>query len=649
MPMNSEAAMASREKLLRYWIAVATIGAVTIFAIIVSLAVIWFSATKERDAALYQQRHSYEVVVLARTLDGTLAQSEAALGRFVISGDKGKGRQFLDHWRRAGSLLSKIETQAASKTTQKLLNQLRRAYETRGEELNAVALRTNYDQNAQALSKFYTAGKSDALRQMGALLESVDQNERKLLDMRTARAEATIKRSNRLGQIVSVMGIILVAGLIFFVWTALQAWMRRLTEEVRNEELEEAVEHRTAELLDVNNRLLTEMTVREETEARLRQAHKMEAVGQLTGGIAHDFNNMLAVVIGGLEIAKRRLAKDPIAVETHLDNAMEGATRAAALTKRLLAFSRAEPLMASAADPNILLGDMSDLLDRTIGDMIAVRILPFAGTWPIFVDPHQFENAVLNLAVNARDAMPNGGTLTISIANGTLAKKDFEGAPAGDYVRIAVTDTGTGMNDEVRRRIFEPFFTTKPLGSGTGLGLSQVFNFARQSEGSVVVESTPGQGTTVAMFLPRSAELPRNERSVPARKGQPLAILPAHSILVVEDDPRVLTATAEALRELGHQPIPCLLAANAAQVLRDHPDVSLIISDVLMPGMTGPELVATLQAEHPNLPVLFVTGFAGDIEDSAFGGHRVLRKPFTIATLSEEISALLSLASARAA
>jgi signal transduction histidine kinase len=306
----------------------------------------------------------------------------------------------------------------------------------------------------------------------------------------------------------------------------------------------------------------------------------MDAVGQLTGGIAHDFNNMLAVVLGGVELAKRRLEDGQDDPRRHLDSAMEGAHRAAALTKRLLAFARAEPLLPTATDADALITGMSDLLDRTLGERITVRHLARAGGWPIFADRHQLENALLNLAVNARDAMEatgkGNGTLTVATAQVTLARDEVPDLDAGDYVRLAVSDTGTGMERAVLDRIFEPFFTTKASDKGTGLGLSQVFGYVRQSGGTVTVDSMVGTGTTVSIYLPRHAgdavaadDRTGNRVVDPATKSA--------KILVVEDDRRVLAATIDALTELGHKPIACLGPEEAAAQLSAHPDIALLL------------------------------------------------------------------------
>lgn len=267
--------------------------------------------------------------------------------------------------------------------------------------------------------------------------------------------------------------------------------------------------------------------------------------------------------------------------------------------------------------------------------------------WPVFIDAHQMENALLNLAVNARDAMEGtGGKLTISTADVNLVDGEIAEAPAGDYVRIAVSDTGSGMSAKVLERIFDPFFTTKTVGKGTGLGLSQIFGFVRQSGGGIAATSIPGKGTTVSIYLPRyHGNVPVITDAVAPSEGR----LNYNGVvtLVIEDDPRVLNATVEALRELGHDPLPCGSPADVPALLRERRDIGLIVSDVLMPGVTGPELVAAIHTLHPDLPVLFVTGFAGDVENTeAFGGHEVLRKPFTINGLGEAVERVLDRANA---
>lgn len=619
-----------------------------ILAVVVSAALIISlnTATRQRDAAIGWQQHSYEVMILARDLDATMAKSEATLGRFVISGNKDVGRTYFDAWRRAGTLLDKLTSETSDRPEQRaMISDLRKAFTVRGVELSAVALRTNYGQNDQALSTYYEAGKAPTLARLDGLLVKIIANEREILDARTRTASDTVARSNKIATILSFVGLFLLLCATWLGRSAWAAWRDRQNEEQRNSELEYAVADRTVELSNANKQLLAEMAERESAEERLRQAQKMEAVGQLTGGIAHDFNNMLGVVIGGIELAQRRLTNPTPEVRRHLESAMEGANRAAALTKRLLSFARAEPLLPTGLDPDTLIGGMSEMLDRTLGDTIEV-IVREGASWPIFIDAHQMENALLNLAVNARDAMEQGGVLTISTADVNLVDGEIGDAPAGDYVRIAVSDTGEGMSAQVLERIFDPFFTTKSVGKGTGLGLSQIFGFVRQSGGGIAAVSTPGQGTTVSIYLPRHlGSVTAAANGLVLSEGG--SIYEGVITLVIEDDPRVLNATVGALRELGHHPLPCGSAAEVPALLREHRDIGLIVSDVLMPGVTGPELVAAIRTLHPELPVLFVTGFAGDVEDAqAFGGHEVLRKPFTIGGLGDAVARVLDRANA---
>jgi signal transduction histidine kinase/CheY-like chemotaxis protein len=618
-------------------LAVLALAGAAVIAVLVWQTV---SSGTRRDDAAALQRQSYGVMILARELDATLASAEATLGRFVISGDKRIGQLYADEWRRAGTLVDRL-LRDANPAVKPEAKELRTAYLERGTELGAVALRTTYRQNDQALSKYYVAGKSPTLDRLKAAVDGLIARERATLGQRTAEAEQTIARSNAMLAILIVTGIVLaiLAGVLAF--AARLSRQRRRDQEVRTLELEDAVMLRTAELRDANTALVAEMAERESAEEKLRQAQKMEAIGQLTGGIAHDFNNMLSVVVGGIELAQRRIAQGRDDVARHLDRAMEGATRAAALTKRLLAFARAEPLLPARVNPRALIATMVELLDRTLGDNVTVRIKGDSD-WIVFADAHQLENALLNLAVNARDAMPNGGVLTITAEGVTLADQDVAGLAAGDYVRIIVRDTGSGMDAATAGRAFEPFFTTKPHGRGTGLGLSQAFAFVRQSNGIMAIDSIEGEGTAVSIWLPRQMANAGPTVAAPVDDRRKGGLPPGRAVLVIEDDPRVLAATVEALAELGHEPLACGKAADVPAVLRARRDIGLIISDVLMPGVTGPELVAAIRMLHPHIPVLYMTGFAGDIADAAqFGGCEVLRKPFTITVLSAALDRAL--------
>jgi signal transduction histidine kinase/CheY-like chemotaxis protein len=396
------------------------------------------------------------------------------------------------------------------------------------------------------------------------------------------------------------------------------------------------------QLAAANVRLHAEAASRQSAEAQVRQMHKMESIGQLTGGIAHDFNNMLAIVIGSLDLAKRRLDSDPRKAEANIDAAMQGAERAAQLTARLLAFSRQQPLAPQALDANRLVGGMSELLRRTIGETIRFETVLAGGLWPAYIDPGQLESTLINLCVNGRDAMPDGGRLTVETGNAHLDEAyaaSHAEVKAGQYVVISVTDTGAGMPADVIERAFDPFYTTKGVGKGTGLGLSQVYGFVKQSGGHVKIYSEPGVGTTVKLYLPRhfgvatapgveqlAGELPR------ARDGE--------VVMVVEDEERVRHLSVDTLRELGYAVIHAEGPLEALDLLASNPRVDLLFTDIVMPEMDGRKLAERAVAARPGLKVLYTTGYTRNaIVHNGVLDHDVhfIAKPFTIAQLAAKV------------
>lgn len=447
-----------------------------------------------------------------------------------------------------------------------------------------------------------------------------------------------------------------VAGLAFFVVVStiiiglVHSMHRARTALARaNEVLEQRVAERTRELVEANEALQRETATRQAAEAQIRQVQKMEAVGQLTGGIAHDFNNMLAIVIGSLDLARRRLAAGRTDVAKYIDGALEGAHRGAALTRRLLAFSRQHPLAPVVIDLNALVRDMAELLRRTLGERVELESVLGDGLWSAKVDPGQLESAILNLAVNARDAMPDGGRLTIETLNASLDKDYAAYHPqvtAGQYVMVAVSDIGAGMSQEVMARAFDPFFTTKPVDRGTGLGLSQVYGFVKQSGGHVKIYSEPGRGTTVKIYLPRvMAQV--ESAGVDGRSAVELAV-PHGSldeiILVVEDEVRVRRATVESLRELGYTVRHAGSADEAKIILQGQPGVRLLFTDVVMPGRTGRQLVDEVKASWPDLKVLYTTGYTRDEitpDGVVDAGVDLLMKPFSIDQLARKVRSVL--------
>ena len=399
-----------------------------------------------------------------------------------------------------------------------------------------------------------------------------------------------------------------------------------------NATLESQVEERTAELMVA--------------EEALRQSQKMEAVGQLTGGIAHDFNNLLAGITGSLEVLEVRIGEGRLdAAARYIDAAQGAARRAAALTQRLLAFSRRQTLDPRPINVNRLIGDMEDLVRRTVGPQVRLEVAGEADAWPILVDPNQLENALLNLCINARDAMPDGGSITIATANIALDERAAAARelPAGQYVCLSVTDTGTGMAPEVAARAFDPFFTTKPLGQGTGLGLSMIYGFVRQSGGQVRIESRLGHGTTMSLYLPRYAG--DADDSAPAGRVHAASDGRGETVLVVDDEAVIRMLVVDVLEGAGYHAIEAADGAEGLRALESGERIDLLITDVGLPGgMNGRQVADAGRVLHPGLKVLFITGYA---EDAVVGngrleaGMQVITKPFSIADLGEKIRQMI--------
>ena len=475
--------------------------------------------------------------------------------------------------------------------------------------------------DASGVQRAITIGKgreamvlvTDSLRKMAA-------TEQALLNER--RQSAASWRSYLVAAITAAL-LILVSAIVY--WITVSRRDRRALE-------------------DINAKLLATIAEKDATSEQVRQMQKSEAVAQLAAGVAHDFNNMLAVVISGINLAKRRLSKGADGHEAMLDASLDGANRAGALVKRLLAFSRQQPLAPQSIDLNKLVLGMSEMITRSLGETIAVETVVGGGLWPTHVDPSQLENALLNLCINARDAMPDGGTLTIETANCHLDEdysRQNAGIPTGQYVLLAVTDTGTGMTPEVMSKAFDPFFTTKGAGKGTGLGLSQVFGFVKQTGGHIKIYSEFGVGSTVKIYLPR--DYAKNQ-TLAVDVGPLSDTGGTETILLVEDEARVLSLTSANLQELGYSVIEASTPEEALRALQTTRKIDLLLTDIVMPGMNGRKLADAALALRPGLHVIFMTGFTRNaVVHNGFvdPGVRLLTKPFTYNELASKIRAAL--------
>ncbi|HYJ53429.1 MAG TPA: ATP-binding protein [Allosphingosinicella sp.] len=426
--------------------------------------------------------------------------------------------------------------------------------------------------------------------------------------------------SRRLTRYLMISLLVVLSALVIVVLAFGQAALRRANRELKA---------RADALIKANAELEIQVAERGKAEDQLRQSHKMQALGQLTGGIAHDFNNLLTVIQGSADMLRRPGLEESKRVR-FADAVVQASARAAALTRQLLAFARRQPLQPEIIDVNELVRDMIDLLDRTLGERIKVETLLASDTCAVEADRAQLESAVLNVAVNARDAMPDGGSLTIR------TERVHEGE-SGTMVALSISDSGAGMDEDTLARAFEPFFTTKATGRGTGLGLSQVYGFASQSGGDVRIESAAGSGTTVTLLLPCS------QRTAPIREADEADGTVPHSqgrILVVEDNEEVGDFAESLLRELGHR-VTRVRSAQAALEATRAEAFDAVFSDVVMPGMSGLELADQLGREAPDLPVILTTGYSDEIAKTGAGGRQVILKPYRLETLAAAIDQVL--------
>jgi len=554
-------------------------------------------------------------------IERLVSDAESAQRGYLLTGQA----EYLEPFQRARhewpTVLSSLLSKADDPTSEKL-RFVRQQIENKFDELERTIALRQAGRESDALALVHTG---EGKRLMVAVQESLDDTSKELLsDLQKRRVY--FDRANAANRSLFVAAIFLLCALAgFYVWD---------------------IRRRSVALNEANLRLTLEVASRASAESQVRQLQKMEAVGQLTGGIAHDFNNMLAVILGSLEIAKGRAAPQPDGkLLASIDQAIEGAQRAANLTARLLAFSRQQALEPRVTDINRLVADLTEVFRRTLGETINVETVLGGGLWRALVDPLQLENALLNIALNARDAMPNGGELTIETANTDIDERYAAAnvdAHAGQYVLISVTDAGSGMSPEVAARAFDPFFSTKAPGRGTGLGLSQVYGFISQSGGHIKIYSELGHGTTIKIYLPRHVGPATDTVSVEVTA--PSLTHDRPTILLVEDEESVLNVAKDVLEMLGYTVIATLSPTAALEILRAGADVRLLFTDIVMPEMTGKELADQAVLIKPDLKVLYASGYTRNavVHNGVVDpGTLLLTKPYTIGQLSAKIQQAL--------
>jgi signal transduction histidine kinase len=572
-----------------------SLAVATVLAALMVGAVLWFGARNSSDDTYVL--HSIQVRdQLIRTL--SLVQSgETGQRGYLLTGRDFYLGPYTNAAAQLPPMLERLAALVADNPQQsQKVTQLRELVKEKFDELKNTLDAMNAGHKDEAVA---IVNNDDGFRLMSAIRQlttSMEDIEDKLLAVRQENAAWT-------GMLVQIG-----AGLSFLLICVVGFLIARYTRESVT-----TISSARDQLLASNQELIEQIAQREQVEDQLRQSQKMESLGQLTGGIAHDFNNMLGVIMGAHDLISRRIKKGDFGIQRFLDAAINATERAAILTQRLLAFARQQPLEPQPLDANKMIVNMSDLLQSTLGENIQIETVRAAGLWAVHADAQQLESAILNIAINARDAMPDGGKLTIETANSYLDEAYCRQNPEiepGQFVLVAIADTGTGMPPEVVARVFDPFFTTKPTGKGTGLGLSQVYGFVKQSKGHIKIYSEANAGTTVKIYLRRFTGAARDIKAVaaaPMRTGNR-----NETILVVEDDPLMCKLACDALDELGYAVLQASNAAAALAILDQKPNIKLLFTDVVMPDVDGKKLAEEALRRRPGLKVLFTTGYTAN-------------------------------------
>jgi signal transduction histidine kinase len=598
----------------------------TVLAAVITLGTFWLVfRAQDQDQWV---RHSLAVRNELQLIQTLTLRTESAQRGYLVTGRD----EYLAPFEPARAALNTALDQAAALVSDnpqqiQAVNALRQSIAAKLDELQRTIALRKAGRADEALAVVNTDEGQRTMDTIGGQIASMQSTEDRLLAAREADA-SSLAFSLQIG---SVAAFLLICGVAF-----LAAYLAQRSVS--------AIHDANARLSLANQSLVEQISRREEVETQLRQAQKMEAVGQLTGGMAHDFNNMLGVIVGALDLMRRRLKTDEYDIRHYIDSAMKATERSAALIQRLLAFARQQPLAPEAVDANKMIADMSELLRSTLGEQTQIETVLAAGLWRTNVDAHQLESAIVNIAINARDAMPDGGKLTIETGNVYLDEEycsaNAEVAP-GQFVMIAISDKGVGMAPDVVARAFDPFFTTKPAGKGTGLGLSQVYGFVKQSSGHIKIYSEPGTGTTVKIYLPR---LHRPVEEAKRASPRPASGTVDEVVLVVEDDPLMRRLSCDSLRELGYTVLESETAAGALTIVGDTPGIKLLFTDVVMPEMNGKKLAEEALKKRPDLKVLFTTGYTRNAV--VHGGFldpdvNFISKPFTVQQLASKVRAVL--------
>ena len=611
-------------------------------------------ANTARDNATAWQLHTYQVMLTAERLQSAVFDAQRSRRGVVLN--NGRDPALLVPYHAAAAKVPGLVRElrrltADSPEQQQRITAIEALVAT---QLGRMAdLSTATRQKASIVSAGSTSSSEITTNQIRVAVAGVVDREQQLLLSRNARVRAADAEVKAAARSLSFSGLALLIIALVTGTFAINALLRarraaaEAGEAVRGRAaLEAAVAERTAEIAASNTKLRQEIAAKQAAEAQIRQMQKLESIGQLTGGIAHDFNNMLSIIIGSLDLAVRRLNDTDGRVRKYIDNATDGAKRAAALTARLLAFSRQQALAPEPIDANLFVSNISELLRRTLGEGVLIETVLAGGLWRTYADASELENAVVNLAVNARDAMNGVGKLTIETANTHLddayAQQHADVTP-GQYVVVCVTDTGGGMPDEVIEKAFDPFFTTKAVGKGTGLGLSQVYGFVKQSGGHIKIYSEAGKGTTVKLYMPRWTGADAVAREVLPDAELPVAV-DGEIIVVVEDEERVRLVTVDALRDLGYQVVHAADGREALTLLSTMDRVDLLFTDIVMPNMNGRELADAARFHREGIKVLYTTGYTRNAvvhngmldADVAF-----LPKPFTVQALAVKVRQVL--------